>query len=561
MQRDYGKLFAIIWRIIMSSKRVDYYYPETMRSLLLEAPEFRRYLYCKGFLLTTKAFGNKLDEYPFYGHWNEQILKIQNNIYYLYTHCDTKAYIYQSEDCIFFLVGHAYDPFHSIVDENTLLRDMSDSFKVSESAYWERESDLTGVFITGFISIKGITYSTDCCGMQYVCYGVVDENLYIASHAKLVGDLCGLEQDDFIKHLVNSRTWHFYGRWLPGDLSPYTELKRLVPNIKGDYFAKDKSLLLTRYYPNRVIKEIRTEKDYQDRIAELGEIMSNSMRLIAEKWNDQDISISVTGGRDSMTTLACTNGMYEKFSYFSYISNEPESIDAYAAHEICKNLGLKHSIYIIPEWVEDRRRTDIFAKVLECNAGCIGKNNANDVRKRLYFIDNPKFDIEVKSWLNEMGRGWYYKKYKKDVFPKYPSASMLRTMHKPYLSPYTIHVTTKIFQKWIDTYFSGNVLDKISWVDLFYWEFTWAGNEGISLNSEHRVSYEIVIPFNNRKYFELMLTLPLKKRKEDRMPIDIIGKMNKAILDSGIVVKDVNLSDLRTVMVRTYFALFNRLKF
>ena len=57
-----------------------------------------------------------------------------------------------------------------------------------------------------------------------------------------------------------------------------------------------------------------------------------------------------------------------------------------------------------------------------------------------------------------------------------------------------------------------------------------------------------------------MLTLPLEKRKTDSMPIDLIGRMNKAILDSGIVVKDVNLSDLRTVMVRTYFSIFHNIK-
>ena len=544
----------------MDKKRIEYYHPDTMHALLSEAPEFKRILYHRGFLLTTKGFGNKLNEYPFYGYWNEQILTIGDNSYYLYTHCDTKAYFCQKDDDLFFLIGYAYDPFHSIVDENTILREMADSFGLGERAYWDRESDLTGVFFTGYISGKGITYSTDCCGMQYVCQGVVDGDLFLTSHAKLVGDLCGLERDRFVEHLLTPKTWRFYGRWLPGDLSPYAELKRLVPNIKGEYNAQDKKICLTRYYPDKVIQEVRTEQEYQSRIAELGEIMSNSMRLIAEKWNGQDISISVTGGRDSMTTLACANGMYDKFSYFSYISNEPEAIDAYAAHEICEKLGLKHSIYIIPDKMEDDRRTEIFAKVLECNSGCIGKNNANDVRKRLYFIDNPKFDVEVKSWLNEIGRAWYYKKYQKDSFPERPTAAMLRTMHKPYVSPYTIHETTKIFQDWIDTYYSGDVLDRASWVDLYYWEFTWAGNEGISLNAEHRVSYEIVIPFNNRKYFELMLTLPLEKRKKDLMPIDLIGKKNRAILDSGIVVKDVNLSDLRTVMVRTYYALFHKIK-
>ena len=36
------------------------------------------------------------------------------------------------------------------------------------------------------------------------------------------------------------------------------------------------------------------------------------------------VSISITGGRDSTTTLACANGLYDRFHYFSYISNEAE---------------------------------------------------------------------------------------------------------------------------------------------------------------------------------------------------------------------------------------------
>ena len=38
----------------------------------------------------------------------------------------------------------------------------------------------------------------------------------------------------------------------------------------------------------------------------------------------------------------------------------------------------------------------------------------NDLKKRLYFTENPPCDMEIKSWVNEMGRGWYYNKYNKN---------------------------------------------------------------------------------------------------------------------------------------------------
>ena len=57
----------------------------------------------------------------------------------------------------------------------------------------------------------------------------------------------------------------------------------------------------------------------------------------------------MTGGTDSKLTLASANGIYDKFKYFSYISQYSESIDAEAAHKICENLNQEHKIYEISD--------------------------------------------------------------------------------------------------------------------------------------------------------------------------------------------------------------------
>ena len=43
---------------------------------------------------------------------------------------------------------------------------------------------------------------------------------------------------------------------------------------------------------------------------------------------------------NSKMTLAAANNIYDKFEYFSFISSEAERKDAFAAHQICLNLGL-----------------------------------------------------------------------------------------------------------------------------------------------------------------------------------------------------------------------------
>ena len=95
-------------------------------------------------------------------------------------------------------------------------------------------------------------------------------------------------------------------------------------------------------------------------------------------------------------------------------------------------------------------------------------------------------------------------------------------MHKVYVGKYLIKETDNVFAEYLRKYYDKKTFDNLSWLELYFWEFAWSGGEGIFLTTEHRVSYDITIPFNNRKYVELMLTVPLEKRKVDDIPIDLI---------------------------------------
>ena len=80
------------------------------------------------------------------------------------------------------------------------------------------------------------------------------------------------------------------------------------------------------------------------------------------------------------------------------------------------------------------------------------------------------------------------------------------------------------------------------------------------LTSEHRVSYDITIPFNNRKYVEKMLTVPLEKRKIDAIPKDLIIYMEPRIAETGIVIKDISHTSFRAFIVRMYLEIFSKIR-
>lgn len=538
-----------------------YYSANEMKEILDKYPQFREKLYCRGFLLTNDEKYDDMEEFPFYGNWKIHTIDSGCGTYYIYTHKEIRLFTYSDQKHILFLIGHAYNPFRMQTDETKILKALSSALKDGIKAFWEAESELTGVFCIGYITSREVVFSTDCAGMQLVYHGTVNGKLFVTSHSKLVADLKDLRQSRYVQRLISSRFWHYWGTWLPGDLSPFPELRRMQPNCAGVYTEKKGEINVKRYYPFREIKETDTEEEYQITIRELGEIMSNTMHCIADKWPDKKISVSVTGGRDSMTALSCAKGIYDRFSYFSYISNVDESVDAEAAEKICSYLGLKHELYRIPDEWEGYVHLDVFKKVMECNAGCIGENNENDLKKRLYFSQKPPCDVEIKSWVNEMGRGWYYNKYNKKKFPQYPFPSYWRAMHKVYVSPWLIRETDKVFADYLKKYYSKKTFDQLSWLELYFWEFAWSGGEGVFLTSEHRVSYEITIPFNNRKYVEKMLTVPLEKRKIDAIPNDLITYMEPRIAETGIVIKDISHTSFRAFVVRMYLGIFSRIRF
>ena len=537
-----------------------YYYPNEIKADLERYPKFKEKLYCRGFILTDKRI-LKLNDYPFYNNWHEIQLRVTPHPYYIYIHKNAKCYVLEKENAVLFLVGHAYNPYSMVVDENEILLNLYDALQKGEAAFWEEESKLTGVFFIGFIEKNTVTFSTDCAGMQLVYSGTIKGHLFASSHSKLIADLEGLEQSKYIKRLTASRFWKWWGCWLPADLSPFNELLRLNPNCKSTFDASKKAIHRERYYPIEAIRETSTEQEFQKIIRELAHVMSNNMACIAKKWPEKKIGISVTGGKDSMTTLACTRDHYEDFSYFSYISNVDESVDAYAAQKILAHLGLKHTIHKIPDNCNEYEGIEIFKKVMQCNNGCIGENNLNDIKKRMYFAAHPPCDIEVKSWVNETGRAWEYNKYNKKRFPRYPYPAYWRAMHKVYLDPRIIKETDKAFKDYLDRYYSKSLFDRLSWLELYFWEFACSACEGSILTSEHRVSYEITIPFNNRKYIETMMMVPVEKRKIEGIPNAIITYMEPRIIDTGIAIHDISHTNLRANILRIYLNIFSKIRF
>lgn len=522
-----------------------------VKKLLDEREDLRELLFPRGYLLTDDNIN--VEKYPFYGLWCYR--EIGN--YKFLVHPKQKLTIKEFDGITFALVGHALNSFcEQEYSEEALLIKAAELYKKSETDFTEYFNCWTGVFNLFVFEGASIRLYNDAAGMYMAFYGQHNGKLYCSSHTNLLGDVCKIEQDEYIKRLVSYRFYHLFGKTLPGDLSPYKAFVRLVPN----HFAlfKENNWTVSRFFPSNDYS--LSQLPYDELVEKAAEILSGCMQMTYKKWSRP--AISLTGGCDSKTTLSCTNGVYDKYKYFSYISSDSEKVDALAAAKICDMLGVSHKIYEIPN--EDSKYADLdkLRIIMEYNSGSIGKSNSNDVRKRAFFSQIDDFDVEVKSWVSEVGRAYYHKRFAKSKFPQKLTPRYATSLYKVFITNRKlVRDTDKVFAEFLRKYYSDGSFDKIPWYDLFFWEFRVSSWNGLVITGEQHISYDIAIPYNNRMLLNYLISTPIEKRIKDEPHRDIMRKMNNDIADCGISVVNVKHTDKRAKFEKLYLAVSSKLPF
>lgn len=518
--------------------------------MLDKNPILKQDLFIRGFLVTNKK-PDDLNSFPFYGNWRCE----EHAGFYFLAHNLTGMHVYtNSKGNVFFLLGHAYNPFTMEIDENKILETIASAYGSND--YIERINDITGVFAYGDIVNGKVNYLVDPSGMQSLCSGVVDGNFYLSSHPQLIGDLCDLEMDSFVKELTQ---YKWYGRvmgpYLPVDMTPFAELKRVVPSIMYQYDGK--KITHYRYWPlkNRTVAK---GEEYDRVIEETADILKNNMTLVSKKWNHP--WISMTGGIDSNTTFAAGNGNYDKFETFSYISAEKEVPDAAAAKKIAEKFGLKHHEYHIPDKNNEMELFEEKRELFRHNNGYVAELYDNEARKKFFLRENTGCDVEVKSWVSETIRAYWYKHYGRKSFPKL-SGKLYRNLYKIFTTNRSLaHKLDKLFDKYIKDFEYDKVPAIYTPADMHYNEVTWGSWGGLNI-TEMKYCFDITFIYNNRRFFDLMFRVPLEKRISDQHHIDMKRYLNPELADMNIRVVNMKETDFRAFALNVIFTINSILPF
>jgi len=523
---------------------------EELLNLLDKNKKLQKYLFIRGFLISDKNI-DTLCEFPFYGNWE----KTKIGEFWIYNHNLTEINTFQDDNGrIFFIVGHAYNPFTMEHKEDCILKEISDNY--GSDNYIDKLNEITGVYVAGVLDGKKIEYFVDPAGMQSACYCKYDGQFFISSHPQLIGDLCDLKMDDFVREITEYK-WYdrVMGPYLPGDLTAFKEVKRIVPSIMYTYNEK---LTHRRFWFNKNISQSSTQIEYEKTIEEAANILKNNMILIRKKWNSP--AISLTGGIDSNTTFAAANGLYDKYEAFSYLSAEKEKPDVEAAKRISDAFKIRYNLYLIPEDNSEIEDYDIKVKIQEHNSGYIAKRKGNESRKRFYLEENCKIDVEVKSWVSETIRGYWYKHFNRKKMPKL-SPKLYRNLYKIFiLNRKLAHKVDGIFKEYIEKYEYNKIPECYPVADIFFNEVTWGSWGGTNI-SEMKYCFDITFPFNNRKLLDLLFKVPLEKRISDKHHLDMKKYLNKDLYDMNIRVVNMKETNFRARMLNTIFTINSYLPF
>ena len=523
----------------------------TLKDQLDSRTDLQRHLFEKGFLITDSNVGD-LNAYPFYGNWK----KTEVGQYSVLVYRTVPFFSYQKGDKNYFLIGHAYDPFTMEADENRILEMLAE--RSATTVDWDAVNELTGIFVMGVISGDRISFWLDASGMQYGCYGTVEGKLFISSHMQLVGDLCDLQMDKYVDRLIHYKWYHYMmGNYMPGDITCFSELKRVIPNTAVHFDGKTFSV--ERFYPVREIQMCSSDAEYQEVIAEACRIMQNTMKLIPMKWKRP--AISLTGGIDSNTTFAAANGIYDQYTTFSYVSMFRESVDAEKAAAISKRFGVPHTVYQIPERNEDIPDFELYKAILIHNDGDIGMFSDSDLRKKITLMQTDVCDVEVKSWISETIRAYAYKYFGKQKFPKSLKPRNYTSLYKIFAANRKlVWETDRHFAEYLKRTKLKEHLFNYDETDFFVWEMMHGGKCGLDIGVM-KSCFDITIPYNNRKLLDLLLRVPLKDRLSDQLHLDMKKRMNQELYDMNIRVVNLNETNLRKKVIGAYYSLNSFLPF
>jgi len=247
--------------------------------------------------------GPDADLYP---QWNRVSMPDGDT---LAAHPDLQLIDFNGRNFRFVLLGYLLDPYHPDRDNHQVLADV-DNKAGDFPGLCEQLYDKSGHYILfAYHGERGIVLN-DAGGLKQVYYHRdADGKTWFTSHAAMLANQLSLPISEEADHFIHSPKYKKkLEPWFPADTSPYSGVKRLIPN---HYLDLD-TLEQVRFWPLIKLKRYSLKKGTHL----VGDLIKGTCQA---GFNLFPAALTLTGGYDSRVVLAGCRDFADKMEVFSMI--------------------------------------------------------------------------------------------------------------------------------------------------------------------------------------------------------------------------------------------------
>ena len=252
-------------------------------------------------------------------------------------HPDLQLTDYEGKNFRLILLGYILNPYHPTQSNFHVLSNI-DETSHDYAGLCEQLYDKSGHYV--LFAIKGANgiVLNDVGGLKQVYYYLDPKGqTWFTSHASILSKHLNLPFDEEALHYTHSEKYKKkLEPWFPTDTSPYTGVKRLVPN----HYLDINTLSQTRFWPVKKLKHYSLVEGTRQ--------VGNLIKGASEAGHNRfPVAVSLTGGYDSRVVLAGCRDFAQDIEVFTMIYRHlsEKSEDLLIASQIAREMNLKYHYF------------------------------------------------------------------------------------------------------------------------------------------------------------------------------------------------------------------------
>jgi len=257
-----------------------------------------------------------------------------------YAHPDLETSHARGPELELLLLGFVLDPRQPSASNQQILDRLSSGCTTFRQILDEL-APLTGRFALVCIAKSGISIVSDALALREVYYSTSPNRIVCASQPNLLAQFAkpaiGLSTDPAVQHFCEHHHPNVrHGRLWPGDGTPYTDTRHLLPN----HYLDITSTSAIRYWPNQQIQRL----ELKEAVRRSAEFLTGAIDAASRR---SKLMMAITAGWDSRALLAASRPVSDRIYYFinQHSHLTPESADIRVPRAIFERLGLPFHVH------------------------------------------------------------------------------------------------------------------------------------------------------------------------------------------------------------------------